>query len=342
VAPTSSGGDLRRFSTQPHQLYGGLDRHARTRSRGRLDREGAIVLHRQMQAAPEPFLKAMAPEREALVVGVACLCTWSWLAALWAQAGLPCVLGHALSMNALHGGQAKHDTSASHKLAVVRRGGMLPQASGDPANRRATRARLRRRRDRTRTRAARRAHLPNPNRQDHLPASGTKLADNAHRAGVAARVPEPAVPQRLAVDLARLGSSDPRRNALQWHLGNAAQPPDAHTLDRRHTGPGLGQLLRLARRDAIHDIQRCPGGQALGSSCRRGKGANASAGQRDGTAGAQRGQADRQWAGAAAAGLVRRDHPAGQQDRTRWATKHGQGHALTRLAQQLGRAVYAR
>jgi hypothetical protein len=37
---------------------------------------GAIVLHRNMQAAPDPFLKAVAPYRAGLVVAVACIFTW--------------------------------------------------------------------------------------------------------------------------------------------------------------------------------------------------------------------------------------------------------------------------
>jgi hypothetical protein len=48
-------------------------------------------------------------------------------------------------MQALHGGQATHETIDSHTMAVLRRGGMLPQAYVYPARRRATRD-LRRRR----------------------------------------------------------------------------------------------------------------------------------------------------------------------------------------------------
>ena len=53
--------------------------------------------------------------------------------------GLAFVLGHALSMKALHGGKAKHEKSDAHKIAVLLRGGMMPQASVYPAEMRATR-----------------------------------------------------------------------------------------------------------------------------------------------------------------------------------------------------------
>jgi len=45
------------------------------------------------------------------------------------------------------------------------------------------------------------------------------------------------------------------------------------------------------------------------------------------------------WAFAAAAVRCLRDHPAGQKSLTRLTTTHGQGQALTLLAQQPGRAV---
>src|SRR6266446_10404172 len=98
-----------------------------------------------MPAGPEPLLKAIAPSREDVVVCVACLFTWYWLADLCTRAGLPFVLGHALSMQAIHGGKAKNDTIDAHKIAVLLRGGMLPHADVSPAAMRATRDLLRRR-----------------------------------------------------------------------------------------------------------------------------------------------------------------------------------------------------
>jgi hypothetical protein len=88
-----------------------------------------------MQAAPEPFLKAIAPYREGLVVAVECLLPWDWLADLCTQEGMALVLGHALSVKALHGGKAKNDTIDAHKIAGLLRGGLLPQASGYPGRR---------------------------------------------------------------------------------------------------------------------------------------------------------------------------------------------------------------
>jgi hypothetical protein len=97
-------------------------------SRCILPRDGAILVHRTMPAGPEPLLTAIAPDRTALVVGVAGIFPWDWLADLGTREAMPCVLGHALSRQALHGGQAKNDNIDAQHMAVLRRGGMRPQA----------------------------------------------------------------------------------------------------------------------------------------------------------------------------------------------------------------------
>jgi transposase len=117
-----------RFDTNQHKFYCGIDLHARSMYVCILSHDGEILLHRNMKAAPEPFLKAVAPYHEGLVVAVECLFTWYWLADLCADEGIPFVRGHALYMKALHGGKAKNDTIDSQKIAALLRGGMLPKA----------------------------------------------------------------------------------------------------------------------------------------------------------------------------------------------------------------------
>ena len=53
-----------RFYTQQHPFYCGIDLHARTMYICILSQDGEVVLHRNMKAAPEPFLKAIAPSAD--------------------------------------------------------------------------------------------------------------------------------------------------------------------------------------------------------------------------------------------------------------------------------------
>ena len=296
---------------------------------GILRQDGAVVLHRNMPASPDALLKALAPSRDHLVVAVECLFPWDGLADLWAHAGLPCVLGPALSLQALHGGQAQNEKLDSQNMAVLRRGGRLPQASVSPAAMRATRDLLWRRWPLTRQRAELLAHLPQTHRPSNLPEIGKPLASQAHRDGVAARFPAPAVPQRGAVDLARMDDSARRLHAVALPLVQTAKPPQAPTRSRRPSVPGLGKSVRLVLRDAMHASTRCPRVQDVVASGRLVQGAQASAGTREGTAGAQIGPADLTWACSEAAVLCLRTHPAGQNYLAPLEHHHGTGNACT-------------
>jgi transposase len=251
----------------------------------------------------------------------------TWLADLCAREGLPFVLGHARYRKASHGGQATHDTIDAQQMAVLLRGGRRPQAYVYPADMRATRDLLRRRMPLMRTRAARLAHLHQTHRQDHLPAIGKKLASKANRDGGAARVPDPAVPQRMAVDRARLNHDDCLLGNIERSILTTATPHHAHTRYRLRTVPGIGELLSLVRRDDIHDIGRCPRVQDVVADGRLVKCTKESAGKRSGTSGTKIGHASRTWAFSAAAVWFLRHHPAGQKDLTTMENKHGQGNA---------------
>ena len=74
-----------RFYTQQHPHYCGIDLHARTMYLCILNQAGAIVLHRNMKADPESFLKAIAPFRQDIVVAVECIFTGYWIADVCAQ-----------------------------------------------------------------------------------------------------------------------------------------------------------------------------------------------------------------------------------------------------------------
>jgi transposase len=328
-----------RFDTTQHPYDCGIDLHTRTMDVCSLDHAGDTLVHRHMQATPEALLKAIAPDRAQLVIAAACMLTWDWLADLCAEHGIPCVLGHALSMKAIHGGKATNDTIDAHQIAVLLRGGMLPQAYVYPREMRATRDLRRRRTHLARQRGDLLAHVQQTNSQDNLPALGTNIAYPANRDGVAERCTDPAVQKSIAVDLARIGCDDALRCDLALASVRAAKHHDATTLYLLQTVPGIGKILSLVLLYEIHDIERFPRVQEFASSCRLVKCATESAGKRSGTSGAKIGHAHLQWAFSEAAVLFLRDHPAGQKFLARLEQKQRQGKAFTILAHQLARAV---
>ncbi len=210
-----------------------------------LDQAGQTLGHRNMPATPEALLKAIAPYRAQIVLAAACMLTWYWLADYCADHGMPFVLGHALSMKAIHGGKAKNDTSDAQKMAVLLRGGMLPQAYVYPAEMRATRDLLRRRMHLARKRGELLAHVHKTNSQYNRPAIGKKIAYKANRDGVAERLADPAVHKSIEGDLALITSYDALLRDVERTIVTPAKHHDAQTLDLLQTVPGIGTILSL-------------------------------------------------------------------------------------------------
>ena len=329
-----------RFYMKQHPFYCGIDLHARSMYVCILSHDGDVLLHRNMKAAPEPLLKAIVPYREGLVVAVECMFTWYWLADLCAQEGIAFVLGQALYMKAIHGGKAKNDKIDSPKIAVLLRGGMLPQAYVYPAQMRATRDLLRRRTSLMRKRAALLAHVHNTNSQYHRPEIGKKIAYKANRDGVAERFSDLAVQKTIEVDLALITYDDELLKDLELSLLQTAKQHDAQTLYLLQTVPGIGKILSLVLLYEIHDIDRFASVQDFVSYCRLVKCAKESAGKRLGTSGKKIGNGHLKWAFSEAATLFLRNNVAGQLYLARLEKKHGKGKALTILAHKLARAIY--
>jgi transposase len=243
-------------------------------------------------------------------------------------------------MKAIHGGKAKNDKIDAQKIAVLLRGGMLPQAYVYPAEMRATRDLLRRRMHLTRKRAELLAHVQNTNSQYNLPAIGKKIAYKANRDGVAERFADPAVQKSIEVDLALITYYDELLRDVELTIVKTAKHHDAQTLYLLQTVPGIGTILSLVLLYEIHDIARFPRVQDFASYCRLVKCARESAGKRSGTSGTKIGNAHLKWAFSEAAVLFLRDNPAAQKLLARLEKKHSKGKALTILAHKLARAVY--
>ena len=329
-----------KFYTEQHSHYCGIDLHARTMYLCILNQAGAIVLHRNMKADPDSFLKAIAPFRDQIVVAVECIFTWYWLADLCAREGIAFVLGHALYMKAIHGGKAKNDKIDAHKIAVLLRGGMIPQAYVYPEGMRSTRDLLRRRMHLMHQRSQLLAHIQNTNSQYNLPDIGKKIAYKSNREGVAERFADPSVRSSVAFDLKRIDFYDGLLNEIELEILRHAKLHDGNTFHLLDSVPGVGKILALVLLYEIHDISRFPSVQDFVSYCRLVKSKKESAGKIYGFSGAKIGNAHLKWAFSEASVLFLRNNPQGQAYLARLEKTHSKGKALTILAHKLARAVY--
>jgi len=329
-----------KFYTQQHKHYCGIDLHAKAMYVCILDQAGTKLVHKNLPTTPEAFLRTVAPYREDLVEAVECIFPWYWLADLCAKERIPFVLGHALYMKAIHGGKAKNDKVDAHKIAILLRGGMLPQAYVYPAEMRATRDLLRRRCHLVRKRAELLAHIHTTNSQYNLPEIGKKLAYKANREGVEEHFPDPSVRKTIEVDVSLIDHYDQLLGEVELYITRSAKAHDVQTFARLQSVPGIGQILALVLLYEIQDIARFPRVQDFVSYCRLVKCAKESGGKRLGTSGKKIGNVHLRWAFAEAAVLFLRQNQPGKEYFTKLERKHGKAKALTVLAHKLARAVY--
>jgi transposase len=330
-----------RFYTGQHRYYCGIDLHARTMYLCILEHEtGKTVLHRSVRCGPDRFLRAIEPYRDDLVVSAECIFCWYWLADLCAQHDIPFVLGHALYMKAIHGGNAKNDRIDAHKIAVLLRGGAFPVAYVYPRGMRATRDLLRRRLFFVRRRSELFFHIRIVFHQLNLPAPTGQLHYAGNREGLAQAVPDPVVRASIEADLAMAARLDEIIRSLERTIRHRAKIDDPETYTRLQTIPGVGRILALTLLYELHDISRFPRVQDFLSYARLVKSQKSSAGKVMGTSGAKIGNAHLKWAYSEAAVLFLQRNPRGQRLMNRLRSKHGRGKALSVLAARLGRASY--
>jgi transposase len=329
-----------RFYNREHQYYCGIDLHVKTMYVCIIDAAGRVLVHRNVPSTPAALLEVVAPYRADLAVAAECMFTWYWLADVCAAEGIAFVLGHALAMKAIHGGKAKNDKIDSHKIAVLLRGGMLPQAYVYPAAMRSTRDLIRRRLHLVRKRGQLLAHIQNTRAQYNLPEFGRKLAYKANREGVVEHFDDPSVQKSIEVDLALINHYDALVTDLELTIVREAKRHDADAFHRLRSVPGIGKVLALTILYEIHDIARFDRVQEFASYARLIKCSKESGGQKLGTGGAKMGNVHLKWAFSEAAVTFLRHNSAGQKLRARLEKKHGKGKALSILAHKIGRAVY--
>ena len=243
-------------------------------------------------------------------------------------------------MKAIHGGKAKNDKIDSHKIALLIRSGMFPQAYTYPAKMRATRDLLRRRNHLKRKRAELLVHIQNTRSQYNLPDRLGTIDKPENRKDIEDRFDHPCVKKSISMDLQMVYAYEPIIAELDRYISKTAlhHDPVAHAL--LNTIPGVGTILSLVILYEIENIKRFPRVQDFVSYCRLVKCAKESNGKKYGTSGKKIGNAHLKWAFSEAAVIFLRGNEPGKKYLDRLTRKHGKGKGLSILAHKLGRAVY--
>lgn len=323
-----------------YQYFCGVDLHTSTMYLCVQDQAGQVQLHKNIRSRPRPFLEAVQPFRDGLVVASECVFCWYWLADLCRAEGIEFVLGHALYMKAIHGGKTKNDRIDAEKIAMLLRGGMLPQAYVYPPEMRATRDLLRRRSRLVRMRAEILGHVQLTKHQYNLAPFKRKIAYRAGRQEVAQHFSDAVVRQNVEVDIEVIDNLETTIKRLEADLVRQTKVHDTQTFHRLRTVPGIGQILAMTILYEIEDINRFSRVQQFVSYARLVKGQKSSAGKRLGSQGGKMGNRHLKWAFSEAVVLYMRQSERARKYVARMEAKHGKGKAISILSAKLGRAVY--
>src|SRR6266540_6528835 len=318
------------------RFYAGVDLHARSLFLSILDRDGQERFARNLSAAPGPFLKAVQPFRDGLVVGCECMHCWYWLADTCRDQDISFALGHAWAMTAVYCSKSKCDRHDAQVIARLLRGGNFPLAYAYPRERRGLRDLLRARLRLVRQRAELYGHVHTARRQANLPPVSSDVKYKSKPAAIT----DPFVCRRVETDLALLEPLDTAIRRLEAEIEEAAKEHYPTELAVLQTTPGVGPVLSLTILLEIDTIDRFDTRQQFCSYARLCGAVQESAGQRTGAGNRKAGNAWLKWAFSEAAVLsAQKDERLGALLQ-RLASKLGKAKALSALAHKLGRAFY--
>ena len=324
-----------------HELYCGIDLHAKRMYTCVLKQDGEIVFHQNLKTQPEAFLTAIEPFRDRdLVVGIESTYNWYWLADVCEEAKLPFVLGHAYAMKSIHGGKNKNDKKDSLKIAMLLRGGNFPIAYAYPKAMRAQRDLTRRRCYFVRQRAELQTHVRNTATQYNVATPSGQLRYLCNQEGLADRFPNRGAKLTITADLNMINALTQQITAVEDELRQLARIDDAGVFYRLKSVPGIGDILAMVILYEVGDIRRFASAGDFLSYCRLVPGSHESAGKKYGSPGRKQGNPHLKWAFSEAISLMIRDGDFVKEFFKRWEKRYGRGKALSILAARLGRAVF--
>jgi len=322
------------------RFYAGVDLHARSLYLVVLDHDGQPRFGRNLPAAPEPFLRAVAPFRDGLLVACECVHPWYWLADTCRDQKIPFVLGHAWAMKAVHGSKTKCDRQDAEAIARLLKGGNFPPAYAYPKERRGLRDLLRARLRLVRQRAELYGHVHTARRQANLPPVSNDVKYKSKRGAITQGIADGFVRRRVETDLALLEPLDAAIRRLEAEVEDAAKEHYPAELAVLQSTPGVGSVLSLTILLEIDTIDRFETRQQFCSYARLCGAVQTSDNKRVGLGNRKAGNAWLKWAFSEAAVLsAQKDERIGALLQ-RLACRLGKPKALSALAHKLGRAFY--
>lgn len=251
------------------KFYCGADLHSKTTYICIMDRDGNILLNRNLPNNFLVFKSLINPFLPDLVVGAESTYSYYWLFDGCREAGIPFYLGHAFYMKSIDNNKKKTDPIDAKTIANLLRSNFFPLAYPYPKEMRTTRDLLRRRHRLVRIRAEAFTHIQIISHQYCITEVTSSLVKSkTERRNLLSHFPDPGLHYTIASDMNIIDWLDPQIDQLEHQIIQQAKQHNYRDFALLKTIPGVGEIIALIILYETHDLNRFSSVQKYSSYCR--------------------------------------------------------------------------
>lgn len=239
------------------KYFCGADLHAQSMYIKIVDKQGQVLLKRNMPNNFELFKQTL--ERFIPDIAVGCESTFNyyWLYDGCKQSAIPFYLGHAAYMKAIAGNKKKNDPLDAETIAHLMRSNLFPEAYPYPKQMRAVRDLLRRRQRLVHIRSEAYAHVQLLLRQQGIISfKGKDVKSVAGKEEILTSISDGDVYSLVNSDIVLIKRLDELTESIEKQIKERAYIHNAVDFGLLKTISGVGDMLALSILYETHDIRR--------------------------------------------------------------------------------------
>jgi transposase len=320
----------------------GIDLHAKNMSVCVMDKDGKVLLKRNISCEFDVFLALIKPYKRSVTVGVESTYNWYWLLDKLKEHDISCALGHALYISRMKSSKHKNDPVDAQDIADLLRTNKFPLAYDYPQEMRDVRDLLRRRHHFVWKRAGTFTHFQNTfNQHGIIDPLYAAVQKKLTRRNLLEKAANQDMKQIVASDLDYVDSLDTIISGLEKVIIKRARYHNRKHFDLLHTIVGCGDISSLIILYETHTIDRFATPQRYSSYSRVISSDNESSGKYLGHSSSDKiGNPYLKWAFSEIAVHMIKDSPLVKEWYTKESAIHGAGGAKARLRHKITVAVY--
>lgn len=330
------------LATIKAKYYCGVDLHDKTMYICITDREGKILLHKNVRNNFEEFKKLIKKYQGEIAVGVESTHNYYWLYDGCKREGIEFHLGHAYYLRAIRGKKKKDDRIDSKTLSDLMRSNYFPIGYAYPQGKRETRDLLRRRSKYVDIRAGLYNHLHLVHSQQSISGiTKTEVKNKTERGKMLDRFDNEEIKLNLGIDLEIIKKLDEQIKIIEKRIKKKAKIDDKESYKLLLSFPGIVPIIAMTILYEIDTIERFRSVQKFSSYSRVVKTQRNSNGKRTDNSNQKIGNPYLKWSFSQAAVLMKRYSPEIRKYYERISCKMGKRKALAILRHKIAIAVYS-